>query len=102
MLVSFIFSYSEIFVVVFYLSFYLVLGQDPSARDTNRGCAPEVPEKCSLKHRVSCTPCRVAMGPLSADSCGKNRFLLCPHLCLFLVFTKENLDDFFQCKMKST
>ena len=33
MLISFIFSYSENFFVVFYLSFYFVLGQDPSARD---------------------------------------------------------------------
>ena len=33
MLISFIFSYSENFFVVFYLSFYFVLGQGPSARD---------------------------------------------------------------------
>ena len=33
MLISFIFSYSEKFFVVFYSSFYFVLGQGPSARD---------------------------------------------------------------------
>ena len=33
MLISFVFSYSENFFIVFYLSFYFVLGQDPSARD---------------------------------------------------------------------
>ena len=33
MLISFIFSYSKKFSVVFYLSFSFVLGQDPSARD---------------------------------------------------------------------
>ena len=33
MLISFNFSYSEKFFVVFYLSFYFVLGQGPSARD---------------------------------------------------------------------
>ena len=33
MLISFIFSYSENFFVVFYPSFYFVLGQDSSARD---------------------------------------------------------------------
>ena len=32
MLISFIFSYSETFFVVFYSSFYFVLGQGPSAR----------------------------------------------------------------------
>ena len=32
MLISFIFSYSEKFFVVFYSSFYFVLGQGPSAR----------------------------------------------------------------------
>ena len=36
MLISCIFDYSESFFVVFYLSFYFVLGQDPSARDTHR------------------------------------------------------------------
>ena len=35
MLISFILSYSENFFVVFYLSFYSVLGQGPSARDTD-------------------------------------------------------------------
>ena len=33
MLIGFIFSYSERFFVVFYLSFYFILGQRPSARD---------------------------------------------------------------------
>ena len=33
MLISFIFSYSENFFVVFHLSFYFVRGQDPSAGD---------------------------------------------------------------------
>ena len=33
MLISFIFSYSEKFFVVFNSSFYFVLGQGPSARD---------------------------------------------------------------------
>ena len=33
MLISFIFSYSEKFFVVFYSSFYFLLGQGPSARD---------------------------------------------------------------------
>ena len=33
MLISFIFSYSEDFFVVVYLSSYFVLGHDPSARD---------------------------------------------------------------------
>ena len=37
MLISFIFSYSETFFVVFYLSFYFVLGQGPSARDLQEG-----------------------------------------------------------------
>ena len=36
MLISFIFSYSENFFLVFYSSFFFVLGQDPSARDTRR------------------------------------------------------------------
>ena len=34
MLISFFFSYLETFFVVFYLSFYFVLAQDASARDT--------------------------------------------------------------------
>ena len=29
-------------------------------------------------------------------------FLVCPHLCLFLVFVLENLADFPQVKIKST
>ena len=33
MLIGLIFSYSESFFIVFYLSFYFVLGQGPSARD---------------------------------------------------------------------
>ena len=37
MLISFIFSYSEKFCVVFYLSLYFVLGQGPSARDNGVG-----------------------------------------------------------------
>ena len=37
MLISFIFSYSENYFVVLYLSFYFVLGQDPSARDRATG-----------------------------------------------------------------
>ena len=43
MLISFIFSYSEKFFVVFYSSFYFVLGQSPSARDT-RVVASGVPK----------------------------------------------------------
>ena len=39
MLISFIFSYSENFFVVFYLSFYSVLGQGPSARDISSSSA---------------------------------------------------------------
>ena len=32
----------------------------------------------------------------------KKRFLVCSHLCLFLVYVFENLADFPQLKMKST
>ena len=43
MLISFIFSYSETFFVMFYLSFSFVQGQDPSARDTVRQRSVLVP-----------------------------------------------------------
>ena len=42
MLISFIFGYSEKFFVVFYLSFYFVLGQGPSARDVRWGEGSEL------------------------------------------------------------
>ena len=32
----------------------------------------------------------------------EKRFLVCSHLCLFLVFVLENLDDFRQVKMSPT
>ena len=44
MLISFIFSYSERFFLLFHLFFHFVLGQGPSARDkyiTFRKCYPE-------------------------------------------------------------
>ena len=34
--------------------------------------------------------------------CYQKRFLDYPHLCLFLVFVKENLDDVPQCNVRST
>ena len=37
MLISFIFGYSKNYFVVFYLSFYFVLGQDPTAATTDGG-----------------------------------------------------------------
>ena len=41
MLISFILSYSETFFVVFYVSFFFVLGQDPSVR-CGKGSNPVV------------------------------------------------------------
>ena len=38
----------------------------------------------------------------SDDPYFEKSFLVCPHLCLFLVFVKENLVDFAKCKIKST
>ena len=86
MLISFIFSYSKKFFVVFYLSFYSVLGQGPSARD-NHGphaavlsCPPALCVFCcgvSLRGVVRrCALCRVRPGvscfalPVISALCG--------------------------------